>query len=238
MTEGVVSGSGLLHFGLEIRDTGLPELYEQLLEAAASPIPQLDSEGTLVALRLRDPDGNVVELHGPIDRSGERATDGGTRPQRADHITFGSPQVGAMVAFYRDVLGLRVSDRMAGDDFVWMRGGRHHHDVAVVRSLQPTLDHFSFEVCSWANLRNWCDRFAAFGVPLVWGPGRHGPGNNLFAFVDDPDGRRIELSCEMEVFWDDHVSYPRDTRVWARGGSVGNLWGPLPAWRETVMTSA
>jgi catechol 2,3-dioxygenase len=40
------------------------------------------------------------------------------------------------------------------------------------------------------------------------GPGRHGPGNNLFVFFDDPSGNHIELSAEMERFHDDLVDYP------------------------------
>jgi len=35
-------------------------------------------------------------------------------------------------------------------------------------------------------------------LPLEWGPGRHGPGNNLFVFVHDPEGNWIEISAELE----------------------------------------
>jgi catechol 2,3-dioxygenase len=227
-------GSGLQHFGMEIRNAALVDVQAHLTDMGVPATAECDGDGALVALWVTDPDGNAVQLHGAIDRSGERGTDGGPRPQRVDHITFGSPQVETMVAFYTDVLGLRLSDRME-DDFVWMRGDHHHHDVAIVRAPKPALDHFSFEICSWANVRTWCDRFATMGVTVAWGPGRHGPGNNLFVFVDDPDGRHVELSCEMEVFWDDHASYARDARVWSRSGSIGNLWGPLPTWRESVM---
>ena len=40
---------------------------------------------------------------------------------------------------------------------------------------------------------HWGDRFVERHIKLDWGPGRHGPGNNLFAFITDPDGLRIEL---------------------------------------------
>jgi catechol 2,3-dioxygenase len=221
-------GSGIDHFGVEVRGIELEEFAGRLAGEAPSVT---EREGRLW---IEDPDGNRIELHGPIDRSGEGTTDGESRPQRIDHITFGSPQVEDMVAFYVGVLGLRVSDRMQDDDFVWMRGSRHHHDVAVVRADEPALDHYSYEICSWGNLRTWCDRFAAAGVPVAWGPGRHGPGHNLFIFIADRDLRQVELSCEMEQFWDELVDYGETPRVWKRDPAVANLWGPLPPARAAL----
>ena len=46
------------------------------------------------------------------------------------------------------------------------------------------------------------------------GTGRHGPGNNLFLFFDDLDGNHIELSAEMERFFDDSADYA--PRIWKR----------------------
>jgi catechol 2,3-dioxygenase len=217
-------GSGLDHFGLEVRGVEL-EQFRTNLAGRVDSIEERDG-----ALWIQDPDGNQIELHRPIDRDGERTTDGELRPRRADHITFGSAGVEEMVAFYVEVLGLRISDRME-DDFVWMRGGSHHHDVAVVRATEAALDHYSYEIGSWEHLRTWCDRFASNGIPLTWGPGRHGPGHNLFVFIDDPDGRQVELSCEMEQFCDGLVDYGKAARVWRRDAAVANLWGPLPPSR-------
>ena len=36
----------------------------------------------------------------------------------------------------------------------------------------------------------------------AWGPGRHGPGNNLFVFYTYPDGDWIEISGELETIYD------------------------------------
>jgi len=67
-------------------------------------------------------------------------------------------------------------------------------------------------------------------VPVLWGPGRHGPGGNLFVFFDDLDGNHIELSAEMERFFDDRAHY--EARTWNAGPSTINLWGgQLPRWR-------
>jgi len=70
---------------------------------------------------------------------------------------------------------------------------------------------------------------------VAWGPGRHGPGNNLFVFFDDPAGNHIELSAEMEKFHDDRVTYV--PRRWEPIPNSVNLWGgQLPTWRKTSGT--
>ena len=64
------------------------------------------------------------------------------------------------------------------------------------------------------------------------GPGRHGPGNNLFVMFDDPAANRIELSCEMERYWDELADYT--PRQWHPGVKTINLWGVAPSWRKRV----
>jgi catechol 2,3-dioxygenase len=225
-------GDGFDHFGLEAEPEALGRFQERL---AAHGV---DADRQEEALGFADPDGNRIELHGSIDRSGEVASVGALRPIRIHHVTFATAQLGRMVDFYVEVLGFRVSDTMgeeaAGDVFAWLRCNREHHTVAVVKGDEADLDHYAFEIASWAEMGRWCDELAARNVPLTWGPGRHGPGNNLFVMFDDVDGRHVELSCEMERFWDDRAAYPREPRRWAPQPTSVNLWGPTPAWRDVA----
>jgi catechol 2,3-dioxygenase len=219
---------GLESFGLEIGDDGgVTALASGLADRGYELIDlnQVDD-----AIGVRDPHGTLVVLHGPIDRSGEHAADPGRRPVRLQHITLATQDVEPAVGFYR-ALGFRVSDRM-GDRFTWLRSNVEHHSVAIVRSDSPTrLDHFSFDVRGWSDFKDWCDRLTDLGVPVVWGPGRHGPGNNLFIVFDDPDGNHVELSAEMERYWDDFATYP--PRQWDVTPYTANLWGgQLPSWRD------
>jgi catechol 2,3-dioxygenase-like lactoylglutathione lyase family enzyme len=225
-------GSGLLHFGLELlSEPALERLAGKLARmgvATESLAPTTQRPG---GLAFADPDGNRVEAHGRIDRGGERTADPRRRPIRLQHITLGSPSVARLAEFYCEALGFRISDRM-GDRFIWMRSNREHHTVAVVEADVAGLDHYAYEVGGWEDLKTWCDELAIHGVPLTWGPGRHGPGNNLFVFFDDPDGRRIELSCEMERFWDETAAYV--PRQWRPEPLTVNLWGIAPTWRDRV----
>ena len=86
----------------------------------------------------------------------------------------------------------------------------------------------SFEVTDWREVRDWADRVSALGVPMVWGVGRHGPGNDTFFMVRDPDGNLAEISAELEV--------------WRTGAACGHLaaWAAthaqfIGAWRSCAV---
>jgi catechol 2,3-dioxygenase-like lactoylglutathione lyase family enzyme len=225
----LTAGRGLDHFGLELSDEAGFAALESRLQAHGVPAAREELAGDHPpVLAFRDPDGHRVEAHGPVDRSGEHTADPGRRPVRIHHVTLASPAIAEQVAFYEQVLGFRVSDRM-GEAFVWLRCNQEHHTVAVVEADQAGLDHYAYEIDSWASLKTWCDELAARDVPLQWGPGRHGPGNNVFVMFDDLDGNHVELSCEMERYWDDRAQYA--PRHWAPEAKTVNLWGPVPAWR-------
>jgi catechol 2,3-dioxygenase-like lactoylglutathione lyase family enzyme len=225
----LVAGHGFDHFALEAEEAALTRFAQRLDDHGVAWQQEKPWGDHPTALVFEDPDGNRIELHGPVDRSGERAG-AGVRPIRIHHLTFASPDVARMIDFYVEVLGFRISDQME-DVFTWVRSNHEHHTVAVVQGPSPGLDHFAFEVGSWAELGVWCDELARREVPLTWGPGRHGPGNNLFVMFDDTDGRHVELSCEMERFWDELADYAELPRRWRRTTRTVNLWGPVPDWR-------
>lgn len=219
---------GVEHVALEVPEP--PVLDALIARVEAAGVAHHAHPGDCDArLSLSDPDGNRVLVLGALDRSGERSGNPGHRPLRIQHVTYGSAHLEPMVDFYVRVLGFRVSDRM-GDVFTWMRCDHEHHTIAVVAAGSARLDHFSFDVEGWEALKVWCDRLSTLDVPLTWGPGRHGPGNNLFVMFDDPDGNRVELSAEMERYWDERAQ--QTPRLWEAHPRTTNLWGPTPAWRE------
>jgi catechol 2,3-dioxygenase-like lactoylglutathione lyase family enzyme len=70
-----------------------------------------------------------------------------TRPRRLAHLALYTADVGRAIGFYRDVLGLRLSDSSEGN-VAFMHGphGSDHHMVAFARSAGPGLHH-----CSWMS---------------------------------------------------------------------------------------
>ena len=81
------------------------------------------------------------------------------------------------------------------------------------------MDHHSYEAGDWNYIKGWCDHFASNNIKLLWGPGRHGPGNNLFVFIEDVDGNWIEISAELETV------HGRPVKNWPQEEKTLNLWG-------------
>lgn len=213
------------HLGFEV---AAPGLLAELAERLGTGIDDVDG---VPGFELTDPDGNRVRFHDVISRAGEALGDGARRPLRYQHATFATADLAAMIDFYVGTVGFRLSDLM-GEEFGWFRSSADHHTLAAVESGGRGLDHFSFDVAGWDDLKVWCDRLAAQGVDVTWGPGRHGPGNNLFIMFDDPAGNHVELSAEMEQFHDEQADHP--TRHWRPVPRSINLWGgQLAAFRTT-----
>jgi catechol 2,3-dioxygenase len=198
---------------------GLRDRFEAA-EAAFSEVEQPGLRGSSV--QLADPDGNRLTFGVPVEAAEPGAT--GSLAARLQHVVFASDRIAPMLAFYRDVVGFAPSDFVFDDaqdlTSVFLRCGEEHHSLAVFRASHRRLDHFCYEVEDWGQIRDWADRFAARRIPLKWGPGRHGPGNNLFLFINDPDGNWLEFSAELE-----RIDTPRPAGRWAHEERTLNSWG-------------
>ena len=111
-------------------------------------------------------------------------------------------------------------------DLVLSPGGRERTEISTsklvrlcFKSSKSGIDHHCYEAGDWNFVKNWCDHFASHNIQLMWGPGRHGPGNNLFVFIEDIDGNWIEISAELETV------HGRPVKNWPQEERTLNLWG-------------
>ncbi len=194
----------------EIRAHAVAEAVEIL----PSPTPLFGDE----AFAVRDPDGNIIVFGLGKPDAGHKGIRGPLQ-----HLTLATHDVEAIEAFYAGKLGFLVSDRVLKPDGTvatcFMRSNHEHHTLACFRAAEKGVDHHSYEAGDWAVMKDWCDRMGDLEVPIMWGPGRHGPGNNLFIFVEDPDRNWIEISAELEVIYD------RPVKEWPHGERTLNRWG-------------
>jgi catechol 2,3-dioxygenase len=198
---------------------GLDEIRHRAEAEGLDPAPVSASLLAQDAFAVSDPDGNGVVFG--LAKTNLTAEAGLKGPLQ--HLTLATQDVAAIEHFYAGKLGFAVSDRVrnkAGEVTTsFMRSNHEHHTLACFRSARHGIDHHSYEAGEWVAIRDWADRFAAREIPLMWGPGRHGPGNNLFIFIDDPDGNWVEVSAELEVVHD------RPVREWPHAERTLNLWG-------------
>ena len=178
-----------------------PDLFQN------DAISIVDQDGHNISFGLSKPNMNAESvLNGPLQ-----------------HLTFSTLNVEKFVDFYVGKLGFCISDRVLHSNgnlaTCFVRSNHEHHTVACFKSDRVGVDHHSYEAGEWNVIRDWCDHFASMNIELMWGPGRHGPGNNLFVFVEDPDGNWIEISAELEVIHD------RPSKDWPQEERTLNLWG-------------
>ena len=192
------------------------------------------SPGIPQALTFADPKGTTVEVF-TAAAPFARKTPAGVGPIKLGHLAFCVDDCKAFADFYGRVLGFRVSDWIE-DWFVFMRCGPDHHTVNFVRGKTTRMHHIAFELKDWAQVLNACDFLGGRNIPIIWGPGRHGPGHNIFTYHRNPDDQIIELFTELDKMLDESLGYfdprpwhrdrPQRPKVWA--GMPRDIWGPPP----------
>jgi catechol 2,3-dioxygenase len=178
--------------------------------------------GDVQSVCIEDPDGNMLIFTPPEQPSA--GSNGVLPPATLQHFALRTTSLPAMLAFYTEQLGFVLSDAVKGDDGVlracFLRSDHLHHVLALFFAPEARFDHQSFEAPDWAAMREWGDHMAAIRVPIVWGIGRHGPGNDVFFMVSDPDGNLAEISAEIE-----HCQPDRPAGTWLHEERTLNIWG-------------
>lgn len=143
------------------------------------------------------------------------------KPVQVTHAVLNAVDVEASERFAVDVLGFKVSDRTRIMTFV--RCNRKHHALSYARSDASSLNHIAFEMNDFDSVMRGIGRMQDAGIPPVWGPGRHGPGNNVFAYFVAPFGAVVEYTAEVSEVGDDYrVGAPEDW-TWPPGRM--DQWG-------------
>lgn len=187
-----------------------------------------------------DPNGIVVELlteGAPLPD--QPAQPRAILPTKLGHAAFTVSDPQKAAEFYTRILGFRVSDWM-GDFFVFLRCNPDHHTVNFLRGGQTKLHHLAFEVADWDAIKRACDHLGRHRIALLWGPGRHPVGHNVFTYHHDPDGCIVELFTELDQMSNEelgcfdprpwHEDNPQRPKVWDPGPFASNLWGiPTPS---------
>jgi catechol 2,3-dioxygenase-like lactoylglutathione lyase family enzyme len=177
------------------------------------------------AILVVDPDGNRIAFG--LSRHLSDLSSGERLPARLQHVVVASPDAIALSRFYQDAFGFLISDEVFDDAgelrTTFLRCSPEHHSFAVFQAHETWFDHHCYEAGDWGLIRDWADRFAGLDLPIQWGPGRHGPGNNLFVFIHDPDGNWLEISAELEV-----VAPDRPAGAWRHEQKTLNKWGSAP----------
>lgn len=117
-------------------------------------------------------------------------------PVQLTHVVFNAVDAETMGRAVEDVLGFRVSDRTTG--MVFVRCNDSHHSTAFARAGFTSLNHVAFEMDDLDAVMRGIGHMRDHGFAPAWGPGRHGPGDNVYAYFIAPFGAVIEYSTAVE----------------------------------------
>ncbi|WP_375502494.1 VOC family protein [uncultured Jatrophihabitans sp.] len=168
---------------------------------------------------IRDPEGRRLEVSADLaEHDGAPGRDFG--PDRLSHIVLNCTDMTAAKDFYQQVLGFQISDWYENDQMVFLRCNELHHCIVLAPGRWTSLNHVAFEVESADEVMRALGRMRKAGFDTIWGPGRHGPGGNVFCYFVDPVGNVIEYTAELLVLADDWQPHS-----WVRNQENADVWG-------------
>lgn len=191
-------------FGWEVESAAALDAVAARLERAGVAVAR--APAALVQERLvealawfRDPAGNRVELclrpartDSPF-RPGRPITGFRTGPLGMGHAVLNVEDPQAMVGFYRDILGFRVSDygQQPYPLYFFHINGRHH-SFAVVGSGRNGIHHFMVECLSLDDVGQGHDLAALEEGRLAYTLGRHSNDWMTSFYAHSPSGFFVE----------------------------------------------
>lgn len=130
-------------------------------------------------------------------------------PVKLTHVVFNSVDAESTGHLVEDVLNFKVSDRTKA--MVFVRCNESHHSTAFARAGFSSLNHIAFEMQDIDAVMRGIGRLRDHQLTPAWGPGRHGPGDNVFAYFIAPFGAVVEFSTAVNKVPDDYrVGAPED----------------------------
>lgn len=224
--------AGVVVIGLEAMDAA--SVDEVTRRAIADGLVIIDDkpaiDGVERAVRFATPFGPVFEVHTPVARNQPRRHIGtGGRPKRLEHVNLRVTDTRGFRDLALGTLGMKLSDRTTNDELSWYRAwDGYHHTLAVGQG--NCLHHYAFDAHAIEDLIQIADSLVIKERTLLWGPGRHGAGDNIFTYYRDPNGCAVETSVGLARIENDLLY---EARVWGLEPESGvrNLWqlSPPPA---------
>lgn len=222
-------GSGSAPYLLALHDAAQPSVRSTTFTCDGDDLARLAKR--IEAARLaaapavsRDPGGGhglVVELpEGEVfrflaDAREVPAEPDADVPAQLTHVVFNSADAEATATMAEAALGFRVSDRTRG--MVFVRCNQSHHSTAFARAGFTSLNHIAFEMVDMDAVMRGIGRMRDHGIAPAWGPGRHGPGANVFAYYIAPFGAVVEYSTAVEIVADDYRTGAPEDWTWPPG---------------------
>ncbi|HEY3833804.1 MAG TPA: VOC family protein [Acidimicrobiia bacterium] len=197
----VIDGATSVRFTVRVADP------ERAIEPQPAP-PAANAPGSVVRVNERAPS----------------VTGSARPPRRLGHLVIGTPDLRATRDLLVEGIGCKVSDEYDGI-IHFLRCSTDHHNIALVESPVPLLQHYSWECDDIDHVGHTATAlYRADPQRHSWGLGRHFAGSNFYWYLRDPSGAFVELYSDLDRIDDDDEWLRR--RAPMRLEHVANAWGP------------
>ena len=169
----------------------------------------------------KDPDGRNLAFACEAEDHTDSA-DKSDRPRKIVHVNLNARDFDGSLRFFTDVLGFKVVDENAPLWFLHC-ASTDHCSIVLCKTNLPTLNHIAFDMPEFDSVMRGMGRMKDNGYPIEWGPGRHGPGDNVFAYFCGPDEVPLEYAAEVLQIDDSYKS--RGSDYWKFKPGRSDQWG-------------
>lgn len=216
----------LVSFAVEDR-SDVDWYAERLIAAGVRLVNEpdkVDGLGDGYGFRFFDPvEGRTLEIAAEL--TPRRAREIAPRehlPVGISHLVMNSARMAELVDFFHKGLGFYKSDYLE-DVMVFLKGSTPtHHQFAIGANAHANVNHIAYETRGIDEYMRAAGQMVRRGHQMVWGPGRHGPGDNTFAYFQDPNGFVAEYTTALEPIEDITTWEPR---IWHRVAEESDQWG-------------
>jgi len=235
--------SGLGHVAFRARSSDVLAALVNGLEAAGVQGKWRENNlGHGPAYRCKSPDGHQVEIYYETEKfqpTGDqkpgfknlpqRYCPRGIAPRRLDHINLLAQDVNACRLFFRELLGMRVTEQIVfdGDQEMgaWLTATNKSYDLAFTKdksSAHGRFHHLTYMMDSREDVLRAADILAEAGVTIETGPHKHSIGQTFFLYFYEPGGNRVEIGAGGYLIFDPDW----EPVVWSREERTrGQAWG-------------
>ena len=222
------------YVGFQVTDEpALQEMAEQLRQAGVEVTMGTSDEAKARKveglIKFDDPEGTPTEVYyGPpisFDRpfNSPRAISGFvTGEQGLGHVVYHVENLDRAVAFYRDVLGMKISDFIR--NLVFFHCNPRHHTLALIEGKRPKrLNHFMVQTQSINDVGATYDLVQDQEIWITRGLGRHTNDHMTSFYMKTPSGFDVEYGWGARTV--------DDTTWQVQRHENGSIWGhrPVPA---------
>ncbi len=235
----------LAYIGWEVTDEHALSRVAEQLKAAGTEVRQgtpaeAKARGVINLLAFRDPSGIPMEVfYGPLMAynapfQSPRPISGFVAGEHGfGHMVITMDDFEQSIHFYRDVLGMRISDFVevvrptTGQQLrlAFFHCNPRHHTIAFYAAPNPTkrLNHFMLQTRALDDVGTTFNLCQDQGIPISRGLGRH-TNDQMFSFyLVSPSG------FEVEYGWGGRVVDDSTWQVQYHQG--GSIWGHRPVAR-------